>query len=98
MLEEFGREVTWPLQVKSDSSGAVAFQGGNVFDTKLKGCFDKREAWVTEMQDLDILEARKIDKKINWSDMMTKCLKGTEFRRQVEGIIQKSNSNFGEHL
>ena len=30
VLEEFGREVTWPLQVKSDSSGAVAFQGGNV--------------------------------------------------------------------
>ena len=100
VLEEMGSQIKWPLQVFTDSSGSRSFQKGSNYDSKMRGCFDKREKWVKEVQDCGDIECVKIDAQNNVSDMLTKCLKGPEYRRQRDIVLRmdSSNANFGGHL
>jgi len=48
-------------------------------DTRLKGIFDLRCAWVKELGDTGVVKAIKIDTKVNVADILTKC--------QTKGVI-----------
>lgn len=89
VLEDMGVTVVWPIQVKTDSSGAQSFQQDELYSTKLKGCFSKREAWVKELRDVDSIITIKVMDKDNKADILTKCLKAQEFKRQLAQIINK---------
>ena len=97
VLQEMGSRFEMPMEVMCDSDGAVKFAKDAYYDTKIKGVFDKREEWVKELRGSD-LNIKVIASKQNWSDMMTKCLKAPEYKRQMKGIMEKSKVNFGRHL
>ena len=97
VLQEMGPSFEMPMEVMCDSDGAVKFAKDAYYDTKIKGVFDKREEWVKELRGSD-LNIKVIASKQNWSDMMTKCLKAPEYKRQMKGIMEKSKVNFGRHL
>ena len=54
VLEEMGAVVEWQIRVRTDSVGAYSFQRDECPDSKLRGCFDFRDAWVDELQDASV--------------------------------------------
>jgi hypothetical protein len=87
VLEEMGCDIVWPLQVKTDSSGAHSFQRDSCPKSKLRGCFDRRDDWVVELQDTDKIKSVKIDTEVNKANIHTKCLKNKDFNKEKKMII-----------
>jgi hypothetical protein len=81
VAEEMGMAVKWPFEVLSDSTQAVSFQGATAPNSKLRGCFDLREAFVQELRDQTVVKSRHIPRELNMADMLTHCLSGPIFRK-----------------
>ena len=71
--QEQGIEVTLPGEIYVDNAAGISFQSKTNPDSKLRGCFDLRAAWVKELQDSGIVRAVKIDTQYNIADLLTKC-------------------------
>ena len=59
-LEEMECDISWPLKIITDSNGAYSFQKDNVSKSKLRGCIDRRDNWVAEVQDAGSINAEWI--------------------------------------
>ena len=46
-----------------------------------------REAWIREMRDLEIVATQYVDSKNNLADILTKSMKGPDFARLREKIV-----------
>ena len=73
--------------MKTDSSGAHSFQRDSCPKSKLRGCFDRRDDWVVELQDTDKIKSVKIDTEVNKANIHTKCLKNKDFNKEKKMII-----------
>ena len=49
IAEEMKVEVKWPMGIFVDNAAGVSFQKSTNPNSKLKGIFDMREEWVTEL-------------------------------------------------
>ena len=49
---------------------------------------DNRDQWVKELKDDGVVRVEYVNTRLNKSDILSKCLSGTQFREQVE-IISK---------
>ena len=56
---------------------------------------DCRQNWVLELRDDNLVELLKVSSSQNWADILTKCLRGSEFKRQVK-MIQGGNDFKGQ--
>ena len=89
VLEEFSRTRTeYPILVQTDSSGARSFQGDTCPSTKLRGCFDFREKWVSELRSQSDFKTQLIPELQNLADIFTKCLSNSDFVVRREQIIR----------
>jgi hypothetical protein len=86
VLEECGVLVEWPIQLSGDSTGAFSFQGDKCPDSKIRGCFDYRDNWVSELQNAAEIRLVLVRDKENLADIFTKCHRAGEFVRRKELI------------
>jgi hypothetical protein len=80
VAEELGIKVTWPFAMKSDSTQAVSFQRATAPNSKLRRCFDMRNAAVAELRDQGVVVSEHILRDFNVADLLTHCLSGPNFR------------------
>ena len=67
-----------------DNTQALSFQHQTCPNSKLKGIFDLREAWVQELRDQGEVITVKVSTEKNIADLLTKCLVNTDFNRLVQ--------------
>ena len=84
--EEMGVEVSYPLKIKVDSSGARSFQRGVCVQSRVGGIFDFREAWVAEMRDQGSVDTEYVASEMNLADVFTKCMPTYKFKRMIQQI------------
>ena len=64
----------------------ISFKYGTCAHSRLRGMIDIRENWVSELRDEGMVEVVKVNSSQNWADILTKCLRGSEFKRQLKMI------------
>ena len=74
------------LTIYTDSKGARSFQSSTTLDSRLKGYFDLREAWVKELRDAGRVKLEKIEGRQNLSDLLTKLLRPATFNKNVKAV------------
>ena len=73
LLEEMGREVTKPLKMNVDSTGAIGFARNNGGNGRMKH-IDIRAAWVQQLRDSDRIKLVQVARTNNEADYFTKIL------------------------
>jgi hypothetical protein len=86
IAEEMDISVKWPMEVFVDNSSGISFQQSTNPNTKLRGIYDMREAWVQELRNKFKVKAVKVHTDKNLADMFTKCLAATVRRRLFDEI------------
>ena len=86
IAEEMDIIVKWPMEVFVDNSSGISFQQSTNPNTKLRGIYDMREAWVQELRNKFKVKAVKVHTDKNLADMFTKCLAATVRRRLFDEI------------
>ena len=86
IAEEMDIIVKWPMEVFVDNSSGISFQQSTNPNTKLRGIYDMREAWVQELRNKFKVKAVKIHTEKNLADMFTKCLAASVRRRLFDEI------------
>lgn len=86
VAEEFGLEVKWPFELKTDSTQARSFQHNTCPASKLKTYFDLREKSVQELRDKGVVTSTYIKRQLNVADLLTHCLSGTKFKDMLNRI------------
>ena len=71
--QELGVSAKFPGTLYVDNAAGVSFQRKTNPETKLKGTFDLRAAWVKELQDQGVITVAKVDTLLNVADLLTKC-------------------------
>ena len=87
VAEEMGLTVTWPFTLKTDSQQCVSFASDSCAKSTMRGSFDWREDWVREVKDKSQVVFEHVAGVLNPADIMTKCLKGPEFRLKRELVM-----------
>ena len=90
VLEESGVTVQWPMNVCTDSAGAVSFKNDTCPTSKLRGAFDYREDWVEELKGADKITVVKVTDSQNIADIFTKCRATYKFKARVRQIQEMS--------
>ena len=65
------------MEVFVDNSSGISFQQSTNPNTKLRGIYDMREAWVQELRNKFKVKAVKVHTEKNLADMFTTCLATT---------------------
>ena len=79
-----------------DNSSGISFQQSTNTNTKLRGIYDMREAWVQELRNKFKVKAVKVHTEKNLADMFTKCLAASVRRRlfdEIETIATQMTKN-----
>jgi len=87
VAEEMGILTEYPFTVSVDNTQALTFQSDTCPTSRIRGSLDMREAWIREMRDLDIVATQYVDSKSNLADILTKSMKGPDFARTREKIV-----------
>ena len=74
VCEEIGVDVSWPLVVQVDSKQARSFASDTCPRSKIRGSFDLREDWVSEIRDEKVVKTVEVASQDNYADLFTKCL------------------------
>lgn len=90
VLEELGVSVQWPMQVETDSSGAISFKNDTCPTSKLRGAFDYREDWVQELKGTNEVKVSHVSDTNNLADMFTKPYQTYLYVARVEQMQRQS--------
>ena len=71
--EDLGVKIQYPFTIYEDNAATVSFQHSTIPNSKLKGVYNLRAAWILELKDKNIVKAEKVDTKKNIADLFTKC-------------------------
>ena len=82
-----GLTVTWPFTLQTDSQQCFSFVGDSCAKSTMRGSCDWREDWVKEVKDSSPVVFEHVAGVLNLADIMTKCLKGPEFRMKRELVM-----------
>jgi hypothetical protein len=82
---DLGLDLSNPVTIHVDNSQVVSFKYSTCSKSRLK-MIDARWNWVQELRDDNLCSVVHVPTKLNLADILTKCLRGPEFRRQVEMV------------
>ena len=85
--EEANIPAKWPMTIYVDNTQSKSLQNATYINSKLRGVFDLRDAWVQELCDKSQVETVTIPRDENHADILTHCLSSGNFNKQV-GHIQ----------
>jgi len=99
VAEEMGLDVRWPLELKTDSMQARSFQHNTTPNSKLRGCFDLRDALFRELRDKKVIESKYIKRTLNIADLMTHSLSRSKFQDMLHRAqhFQTQNCKVGRY-
>ena len=89
--QELGVNAKFPGTLYVDNAAGVSFQRRTNPDTRLKGTFDLRAAWVQELQDQQVITVEKVHTALNIADLLTKCHQKCSHTRLIALIEQRAN-------
>ena len=89
--QELGVNAQFPGTLYVDNAAGVSFQRRTNPDTRLKGTFDLRAAWVQELQDQQVITVEKVHTALNIADLLTKCHQKCSHTRLIALIEQRAN-------
>ena len=92
--EEMGMEVKWPLEILVDNTQAITFQKGTCVDSKLRGTFDMRRAFVGELRNSQEIDTKHVRRDENLADVLTHCQPSGPYNQGVDKI-KNSFRRFG---
>lgn len=95
VASDLGLALQFPLVLQVDNKQVISFKYGTCAHSRMRGMIDCRENWVKELRDDNLVELVKVSSIQNWADILTKCLRGSEFKRQVR-MIQGGNDFKGQ--
>ena len=75
------------IYVDNTCTQSKSFQNATCINSKLRGVFDLRDAWVQELRDKGQVETVAIPREENHDDMLTHCFSSGNFNKEV-GHIQ----------
>ena len=84
--EELGMQVQWPMRIGVDNKQADSFSRATCLESRLRGIFDLRDAWVRELRDAGLVRTIHVPGIHNPADLLTKCLASGPFNRMVTAI------------
>lgn len=94
VAEEMGVDISYPFVVFCDSKQAISFQGDTCPRSKIRGSFDLREDWVSEVRDQKTVQMCKVEGTRNLADLFTKCLPTYKFKALVKMINEFQDQIF----
>ena len=94
VLEECGVPVSWPMEVHSDSQGAISFKNDTCPTSKVRGCVDYREAWVEELKAEGTISVAHVSDRDNIADVFTKSYRTYKYRERVAQLRAAGSSAF----
>ena len=85
----FDRPAFGPIRygLKTDSQQCVSFAESSCAKSTMRGSFDWRADWVREVREKSQVVFEHVAGEMNLADIMTKCLKGPEFRLKRELVM-----------
>ena len=89
-----GVDISYPFVVFCDSKQAISFQGDTCPRSKIRGSFDLREDWVSEVRDQKTVQMCKVEGTRNLADLFTKCLPTYKFKALVKMINEFQDQIF----
>jgi hypothetical protein len=92
VAEEMGCVVSWPFDLQCDSKQAISFTTESCAKSNVRGSFDWRADWINEVRDVKQVVLSHVYSEHNHADIMTKCLKGPEYRMKREAIANAYKS------
>ena len=101
MDNAWGGKKLLTIEVSVDSTGAYSFFYDTCPDSKLSGCFDRKEKWVRELMESKEVRLLKVKSEENMADIFTKCLPRGQFlekRNSIMGLAHEKPKNFGGQL
>ena len=78
--------ISGELVVQVDNKQAESFHKGTCLNSRLRGVFDLREAWVRELRDDKQLQVKYVAADKQLADVLTKALPAYKFRERIEKI------------
>ena len=81
-----GMKVAWPFQVMVDNNQAISFQKDTCIDSKVRGNFDLRDEFVTELRLAGVVVVSKVATEDNYADVLTKCMNSGRFNSVVDKV------------
>ena len=90
--QEAGLPFSFPVSVQVDNTQAKSFAEGTCVQTKLRGNFDVRGAWVQELRDSNKLKVLYVPTSNNVADLMTKVHSTVRFEQLVQMTKDKGAS------
>ena len=81
-----------PLEIMVDNAATITFQNKMNPDSKLKGAYDLRRAWVKELQDSSCIKAVKVDTLDNIADVLTKCHRKALYNNLIGLPLQQAQA------
>ena len=94
--EELGVKVKYPFTLMEDNAATVSFQKSTTPYSKLRGVYNLRHNWVTELKDSKIVRAEKVHTDLNVADLFTKCHEWHKMRKllSIIGLDKEPNLQF----
>ena len=92
VAEEMGCTVNWPFVLQCDSEQAISFATESCPKSSVRGSFDWRADWIDEVRDSKQVVLSHVYSEHNHADIMTKCLKGPEYRMKRDAIANAYKS------
>ena len=92
--EEMGMKVQRPLTILVDNTQAITFQKGTCVNSKLRGTFDMRRAFVGELRNTQEIDTKHISREMNLADVLTHCQPSGPYNQGVQRV-QNSYRTFG---
>ena len=92
--EEMGMQVQWPLTILVDNTQAITFQKGTCVNSKLRGTFDMRRAFVGELRNTQEIDTKHIRREKNNADLLTHCQPSGPYNQGVHRL-QNAYREFG---
>ena len=79
-----------------DNAATVSFQKPTTPYSKLRGVYNLRHNWVTELKDSKIVRAEKVHTDLNVADLFTKCHEWHKMRKllSIIGLDKEPNLQF----
>ena len=75
-----------PVVVQVDNLQAKTFQEGTCVQSRLRGTFDLREAWVQELRQRHEIKVEHVSTVNNYADLLTKVHKTSRYKQLLAMI------------
>ena len=72
-MKDIGHRIQEPIKILEDNVATIPFQRSTKTNTKIRGIYNLRWAWIKDLRDMAKTIAVKVATNDNIADLLTKC-------------------------